>query len=248
MQGTEFRPGDHVRWFANKRGWGLAENIVIVEGESDQKYFELANKIYFKKTKKNLISNRFTIVPVGIGIDGGANNIASIFPIFRSLVDDDTTPEGVKVYHTIALLDSDPKGKQTYRALTGRHTNYRENRDIFLLHRSLPRNTRDFNQLSQSIAQANSEWRQLDCEIEDLINIDLLESFISENDNCVVCRKSNERGVHHIKFKNYAKAPLFRYVEKMAIYEDLTSMIEVLRALRYFVGLNDEGETLRGGD
>jgi hypothetical protein len=242
---SEFRPGDHVRWFAKLRGWEIAENTVIVEGETDQRYFQLADRHYTKKTEKQLICNRFGIVPVGIGPDGGTYNIANHFPTFRNIVDNDTTPDGRKLYHSIALLDDDQKGKFTYKALTGRHTNFRKNRDIFLLKRSLPRNTRDIDQLTNAIARANNEWRQLDCEIEDLINIELLESFIDENSDSVVYRQSNNRGVHHIKFKDYAKASLFSYVEKMAMYEDMTMMIEVLRSLRYYVGLDDEGETLQ---
>ena len=141
------------------------------------------------------------------------------------------------------MLDNDPKGKQTYRALTGRHTNYRENRDIFLLHRKFPRHTRDPNHLTKSIAQENAEWTRLDCEIEDLINIELLEYFLENNPNSIE-KRSNINDTHHIKFKSYAKASLYRFIEENALYEDLFSIVEVLKSLRYYVGLDTEGENI----
>jgi hypothetical protein len=242
---SEFTPGDHVRWFAKRRGWQLAKKNILVEGENDQKYFELAACLYEEKYHRQLIGTQLAIFPTGSGDKGGAYGIQKYFRTFRHLIEEDLSPEGMKLFHAIALLDNDPKGKQTYRALTARHTEFHENRDLFLLYRKFPRNTREPNTLTQLIEKENQLWKRLDCEIEDLLSVDLLKLFVNGNSDYIQSEPIDLNGAHHFKFKTHAKALLFRFVEENASLEEVIMVVEVLKSLRFYLGLEPDGELIK---
>ena len=157
-------------------------------------------------------------------------------------MDRDMTPDGQKIFHAIALFDSDPEGKRGFGSLTGQHLNYRKWRDVFLLQRSIPQTTRDPVQVAHLVDKANEKWRGMDCEIEDLVSLGLIKAFITENPNSVQRPPEESNGAVHCRFHRPAKANFVRFVEGNAILQDLSLIVDALQSLRYHLGLPPDGE------
>lgn len=230
------QPGDIVRRFAALKGWPIAANCILVEGEHDQRYFALAGRLHCESTGFNLITPDLSIFPTGIGDAGGAFGLQRHFHPLREIMDVDVGADGRQPYFAIAIFDNDLEGKRGFSALTGRHLVYRKWRDVFILHRSIPRTTRDPAQVERLVEQANAEWRNEDCEIEDMLSAGLVTAFIDENSNAAYRRANGSRGV-----KNDAKARFCRFVEQNAMVADVRMLIEALKSFRYFLGLNPDG-------
>ncbi len=231
-----------MRAFATLYHWPVAERSILVEGEHDQRYFILASRLHAQKTGLSLLGSRLAIFPTGIGDEGGAFGLQRHFHPLRAIMDRDVTREGRKVFHAIALFDDDMEGNRGFSALTGQHLNYRKWRDVFLLQRVIPRSTRDPDQLAKIVTSSNASWKGLNCEIEDLVGIDIIKAFVDDNPTSLI-RQLDERGAAvHCSFKRHAKADFIRFVEKNAVFEDLNTIIEVLKSLRYHLGLAPEGD------
>ena len=244
MPGTTFQPGDLVRRFAALYGWPVRERTVLVEGESDQRYLELADRLYKAETGLSLISPQIAIFPTGIGDDGGAFGLQRHFHPLRTIMDRDVTLDGKKIFHAITLFDCDLEGRRGFGALTGQHLNYKKWRDVFLLQRSLPRTTRDATQLAKLIESTNQVWRGLDCEIEDLVGSSVISAFVEENPGAVFRPHEERSGGVRCFLKREFKAPFRRFVETNALLRDIEQLVETLKFLRYHLGLVPDGEAL----
>ena len=171
--------GEHVRWYAQRYGWSLARHNIMVEGITDVRYLHLAARLYQQKHSKHLLDN-LSIFAAGDGDQGGTPGIIERFPLLHRMIHLDVGVGGKALYRAIALLDNDTEGNKTCHYLTGRYTNLRENHDVFVLKRIFPRNTRDPNHLREQMKTANDSWKTLDCEIEDLIDCELIRQFLGE--------------------------------------------------------------------
>ena len=239
-----FQPGDLVRHYAGLFHWPVADRTILVEGEHDQRYFVLADKLYAEKTQLKLLCSQMAIFPTGIGDEGGSFGLQRHFHPLRAVMDRDMTQNGQKIFHAIALFDDDIEGRRGFGALTAQHLNYRKWRDVFLLQRFIPRSTRDPVQVDKLIGTANNKWRGMECEIEDLVAIDMIKEFVSENPNCIQRQLEERNGAVHCRFHRHAKANFIRFVEKNAILEDLSLIVDTLKSLRYYLGLPPDGETI----
>jgi len=240
-----FQPGDLVRGFAALYGWPIKPRSILVEGEHDQRYFGVADRLYAAETGLQLIGNKLAIFPTGIGDEGGAFGLQKHFHPLRAIMDRDVDRDGHKVFHAIALFDSDLEGRRGFAALSGRHLSYRKWRDIFLLERCLPRTTRDSAQLEKLVATTNVPWKGMDCEIEDLVSPDISECFLQENPNAVFRTNEERAGGMHYFFRPQYKSKLVKYVEDYALLADVQRVVEVLKSLRFYVGLPPDGELER---
>lgn len=246
MANAGHRPGDMVRLYAARRGWDIRAHNLIVEGANDQRYFALASDLHFRETGLRLVGSDLAAFPTGIGDQGGTDGIQRELPTLQNLTSVDFDERGQRIFRFVALVDSDPAGKQAARALTGKHTTLRQNRDVFLIQREFPREAREPEQLGRLIEHCNERWKSLDCEIEDLLPFDLLDSFVQSNSNVLkrIGRKDNpakENGGHHFEFDIAVKGRLFRFVEENAMLCDLSGIVEMLRSLRFYVGLEPNG-------
>lgn len=237
-----FEPGDLVRHYAGLFHWPVAERTIVVEGEHDQRYFALADRLHSEKTGLRLLGKRVAAFPTGIGDEGGSFGLQRHFHPLRAIMDRDVTHEGRKVFHAIALFDDDLEGKRGFGALSGQHLNYRKWRDIFLLQRVLPRTTRDPIQLAKLVDEANAPWKGMDCEIEDLISLDVIRAFVAENSGAIFRPLEEKAGGTHCFFKPHFKASFIRFVEANALLYDIVSVVEMLKSLRYYLGLSPDGE------
>ena len=235
-----FSPGDHVRWFASRMNWAIRANNILVEG-NDARYFEIAAQLYRQTDNRDLLAN-IAIFPTGDGEEGGTHGILRHFPTFRSLIDTDLDGEGNRQFKAIVLLDSDSAGKSAKNGLTARYTNYQEHRDVFLLQRRMSRKTRDPVALGSLITKENSAWKKLDCEIEDLLSLDILERFLKQAIRPLRREPSLLAGAHHFEFHEGVKPDLLRFVKDRASYDDVHAISEVLKSLRFYLGLCADGD------
>jgi hypothetical protein len=241
MEGL-FKPGDLVRQFVTLHRWQLAERVILLEGEHDQRYFALAARLYSERTSLSLLGPRLAAFPTGIGDEGGAYGLQRHFHPLRAIMDCDVDAEGHKVFHAVALFDDDYAGRRGFAALTGQHLNYRQWRDVFLLKRSISRSTREPSQLTKLIDKDNLAWRGLDCEIEDLVDLGLIQAFVREHSRCVVADPDVRDGGIHCRFTSDGKTQFIRFVESNAGFADVQRIVEILKSLRYLVGLPPDGD------
>lgn len=230
-------PGEHVRWYAQKHGWSLARNNIMVEGITDERYLHLAAKLYERQHAKQLLEN-VSIFAAGPGNEGGTHGVIERFPPLHRLIQMDVGLDEKALYRTIALLDNDAEGNNTCKYLTGRYTNLREHCDVFVLRRIFPQTTRDPKLLEDVIKKANEHWKTLDCEIEDLVHLDLITTFVDENPTSIRRAPIIINGAHHCSFEAKGKSDFCRWVESSAVLADLQLLVDLLRSLRYYLGLN----------
>jgi len=231
-----------VRWFADGLGWPLDKLNIIVEGELDQKYLFLASDLYRESRRRVLVGPPLSIFPTGIGDAGGTDGILDHYPHLRVLIERDVSPKNQRLYRAIILLDNDSAGKKALKHLRDRYASLRDNYDVFLLNRRLPRVTREPGHLTRLVAELNSEWAGLDCEVEDLLSLKFLEEFVREDPRRCRCEPRRQAGGHHFEFARDAKSALFRFARQYANLDDLTAVVELLKSLRFYLGLDPEGD------
>jgi hypothetical protein len=237
-----FEPGDNVRWYAAQFGWKLARRTIFVEGDTDVRYLELAATLYTRATGLRLLGDDLKVLSVGFGALGGTDGIKeNLFHLWK-LIELDRGQTGSPLYRVIVLLDDDFEGNRTCRYLTDRYIKLRESRDVFVLKRVFPRTSRDPCKLAQIIRDANTSWHDLDCEIEDLLSRELLDVFIEENAGSVRNSAAPANGGYHFDFTAKGKADLCRWVCGVANVKDLTGYVELLKSLRYYLGLKPDGD------
>jgi hypothetical protein len=237
------KPGDHVRWYAKKKGWSLARANVMVEGLHDQNYFQLASDLYCKQHGLMLVGKNLSLFPSGLGNNGGTEGIEKCFPMLRELIATDVDNDK-QLFRVVALLDDDTRGRATLNVLTRRNLNFSQNKDIFLLKREYTsKQTRDPRQLANLIEKANEAWKDLHCVIEDLLSWDILSAFCEEYPNCRPNTQLRLPGAHHLGFAMHAKAPLFRFVCEHAVLKDVDRLLDTLKFLRWCLGLPPKGDS-----
>ena len=74
-------------------------------------------------------------------------------------------------------------------------------------------------------------------EIEDLIDHELIETFVEENLSAVR-HTSTVAGRVHRDLSRDGKARLHRFVKDVAVHSDLLGVIDLLKAVRYYFGLS----------
>lgn len=240
----QYEPGLYTHIFAAKMGWPIRKNNILVEGESDLNYFKLADEFYTRETSRTLIGSDLAIFPTGSGDAGGTYGLLDGFPQLRNHIRLDTASDDKELFRVVVLLDNDKAGRDAMRRLMAGDTELLENRDLFLLRRVLPRGTREYYQLTRHIEQENNAWKELDCEIEDLIHRTLIELFIEENHGCLHRTRPSVilENAHHYEFADAVKPNLFRFVRKHAEFDQLVSVIEVLKSLRFYLRLDPDGD------
>jgi hypothetical protein len=230
-------PGDHVRWFADKQGWKIRRCNVVTEGEIDTRYFVLADRLYGSKNRQRLITEDLAVFPVGTGLNGGALKLAAVFPTLRQIIDADLGENSQILFRAIALFDNDPVGHEAYESITTRCVNIRGGRDVFLLARSFPRNDRMAGGYNAAIVSANRKWASMHCEIEDLLTPELVHGFLKTRGiEPASCMQIIE-GAYHVELAPAVKSKLCEFCEQHAKFEDMTQVVELLKSLRFYLGL-----------
>jgi hypothetical protein len=176
---------------------------------------------------------------VGDGEDGGVDNIREKFLYLREVLSTDNLDSANERILAIVLMDNDRAGRTTSEFLEKR--GFKINRDVFLMTRIIPRKTTDAYQLGRVIGEANASWRHLDCEVEDLLSRELLQYFAEAEPSCVAAEPRFADTGHHFEWTRDGKTKLLRFVGKEASYDDVVGIVELLRSLRFLLGLDEDG-------
>ena len=235
--------GDQVRWYAKQRGWPLRQNNILVEGDTDREYFELAHNIYLAENGRSLLCKKLAVFPTGARDDGGTFGIVGEFPTLRKLIDVDLDSSSKAIFRAVCLMDGDSAGKNAANILTSKYTKLKEWQDVFLLHRKLPRSSREPATLKAQVEKANAAWRQSDCEIEDLIGLELLQLFKEHKPNAFEKIQELKDGEFRVKVSWQYKQELLRFCQEHGDASSLSGPIEILRSMRFYLHLDPNGET-----
>lgn len=237
-----YEPGDIVRNYAARKNWPLANNLLMVEGHLDVLYFRLASALYFQETNLELLGNSIAVFPPGLGEEGGTPGIVREFPTLRNNIRTDSPEGNDELFRLIVLLDHDYDGLWARNVLLS-DKRLSEHRDVFCLHRRMPRRSRNPKEVSKHFSEANQSWKGLHCEIEDLVAKPILDEFIAENPSCINAKKTKVLAdAYHYEFVTGVKNRLFEYVETWSQLSDLELIIEVLKSMRYYFGLLEDGD------
>jgi len=234
----EYLPGSLAAKFASSYGWPLSTNNIMVEGELDVQYFELANALYMNKHSKTLLDKSLSLFAVGRREQGGTHNFRGKFELLREILRIDPEDKYGNSFRVVCLLDNDYAGKRLCYEL--KDAGFVLNKDVFLLHRQMPRSTRDPAQFGKYIREQNSEWSELDCEIEDLLTRELLELFIDEYPNSLQSEPHISGSAHHYDLTTDGKSKLIRFVREYASLRDVQGLVEILQTIRYLLKLDLE--------
>lgn len=228
-------PGELVAEYAKKCGWPLLRYNIVVEGTSDRRYIKLASRLYRNSVGKNALADDVSVFPIGSAGDGGCYGIMREFPTLRQIIDRDLNADGGRVYTAIALFDYDRAGREAVANLSKTHMRYVEYRDLFLLRRRLPVGTRDTNRLRAETVQLNAQFGELDCTIEDMLSVDIIESFMTAHPLYRVAPVV-AGGATHFPFDFRAKRELLKFVEQNATLGDVSALLGLIQSLEFYSG------------
>lgn len=238
---TGLTPQAGCEWYASRYGWSLRAGNVMVEGTSDVSYFEHCSHLYQARHGRRLLGTDLSIFAAGHGDDGGTYGVSEKFPTLFNLASLDLDAGGRRRFRTIALLDNDRMGQKAVAGITQGHRQIREYESIFSLKRVMPHKAGSIQKLSERTRTANASFASLDCTIEDLLSDAFCETFARTTPLAVARPATSSGGAHHRYWTEQGKRELRLLALRTARLEDMQPMVEVLRALRTYVGLSPDG-------
>lgn len=239
---SDHSAGGGCQWFAERCGWTLRRGNVMVEGNLDAKYFGFANRLYRDQHGLDLIGKDLSLFAAGTGDEGGTYGVIEKFPTLHALSRLDLDAHGKVKYRIIALLDDDPKGRAAIKHM-GQNRTLKENAQLFLLRRKMPRKTRDAVPLTAHVKTANEIFNGLPCVIEDLVDSTLCDLYAEQFPQHVIGPIRAIGGGHHRGWTEDGKHGLCRFVQTNAQLGDVSQFLDTLKSLRFYLGLSPDGVT-----
>ncbi|MGE8328668.1 hypothetical protein [Pseudomonas urmiensis] len=229
-----------VKEFTARLGWHVARGNVIVEGTSDVKIIELAAKLYKETHEIELLGEDLSVIAAGLGDEGGVNGINKRYQAIRQIAAAETAFNQRPAHRFIALYDNDRAGREAIGRITDFDVSISEYSEVFLLHPVMPlKNGTNSQGMKIRFERDNSNYRNLDWEIEDLISEDLLLAFEAEAPGDV-SRKPDIGGLTHRNFTRDGKYKLLKFIETYATLKDLSKVIALIKALRDYCHLQHD--------
>jgi hypothetical protein len=227
---------DAVSSYGKALGYDLRPRTILVEGITDVDLFTLAATSEKSVSGIDLFDGLAIITP-GLGDAGGTQGVIRELVAFRGIARTVLQANGLPKYRFAALFDNDAAGKRAVNNLRGVDHSIIECKDVFRLRPVMPTSTNlDPTSLCKMLETHNANHLGLDWEMEDLIPTDVVDAFVAERPNSII--KPIEIGGHvHREFTRDGKAQLHRFVKDHCVHQDLRSVIDVLRALRSYLGL-----------
>lgn len=238
---TQTTPLVGCQWYAERMNWTLLRGNVMVEGNTDVRYFHRAAELYLASCGRSLMHKDLSIFAAGSGDAGGTFGIAEKYPTLFTLAKIDVDQNAKIKYRTVALLDSDNAGRAAVRVMCQANRSLQENAHLFLLHREMPRKSRDAKPLTQHIKDANLKYAGLECVIEDLVDATLCDLYAEANPQHVEGKMRTVDDGHHRRWTQDGKFGLCKYVERHAGVDEVVRIVEVLKSLRFYLGLDPDG-------
>lgn len=227
---------DSVARYGMTLGLTLCPRTVLVEGTRDVELFQFAARLEHLATGINLISDEFTIVAAGDGDRGGTKGVIRELITLRGIARTCLSQNGSPRYRFIGFLDNDKAGIEAVRLSRSIDTSILEYKDVFRLWPVMPQpGNLDPRTVQKSFERENDDYKGLEWELEDLLPDSFIAAFLSERPDAVRHSKSIKEKVHR-DLSDDGKARLHRFIKDYAGHEDLRSVVDVLKALRYYMG------------
>lgn len=228
---------DYVARYATALGLAVLPRTVLVEGTSDVDLFQLAARLEHDRTGLQLVGRDLAIVAAGEGDRGGTSGVIRELLSLRGLARTCLLPNGRPRYRFVGLFDNDKAGKQAVRAARDLDSSLLEYKDIFRLWPVMPVPMKlDPGSVQKTFEDANGRYTGLDWELEDLLPSDFVEVFLSDGRDALV-RTTSREGKTHRDLTRDGKARLHYFTKRHAVHSDLTGVVEVLKAMRFYLGL-----------
>ena len=228
---------DAVAYYALSLGYDIRPKVVLVEGTTDVALFGMAARFELEVTGRKLIGDDLCFIAAGEGDRGGTLGVIRELMCFRGLCRAFLLPNGRPRYRVVALFDNDRAGRLSLQEARRLDASLLEFKDLFLLQPVMPLTSNlDPISLKKVFERDNQAYKGLDWEPEDL----LPESFIAcfaEQYPLAVARRNGVNGLAHRDYTRDGKARLHRFIKENAVRQDLLKVIEVLKAMRCYLGL-----------
>jgi hypothetical protein len=232
---------DPVARYALSLGYSIAPRTIIVEGRTDFDLFTLATLQEQWNTKSLLLGRDLAVMVAGDGDEGGTAGVLRQLITLRNIARTDLGPKGSPRYRFMALFDDDRAGRQAVRAAREWDHSIIEFKDVFRLRPIMPMTPHaDPTVLERLFREANTPFKNIEWELEDLLGTELLSAFCDEHPNAI-SRQFPAGDVVHRDFTRDGKARLHRFVKDHAIRRDLANVTGVLKAFRRYLGLREDG-------
>lgn len=234
---SQFSPGALAREYCRRKGWSLCRRNILVEGDSDVRYFGLVDRLYYARHKQRLLGVDLGCFSAGTGNEGGVDGVVRELASLRQIIDNDRDANSKALYRVVGLLDDDAAGRTCARALENTWR-YREGRDFFLLRRAWPMRSSEPTVLAQHLASDRSD---LYTELEDLLAPSLIDAFVVDRPEALGRLKVGEGNERHYNLSDGIKGPLWLFTKDYAMLDDVSRLVGCLKAMRFYMGLPPDG-------
>lgn len=226
---------DFVARYGMAQGFAIRPRTVLVEGTTDVELFQLAARLEYKKTGINLLNDDIAIVAAGERDRGGTHGVIRELVSLRGMARTCLLPNGRPRYRFIGLFDNDKAGKQAVKLARDIDSSILEYKDVFRLWPMMPLpGNLDPGTVQKTFERENASYKGLEWELEDLLPQGFTEAFISDNPTAV-SHSASMAGKVHRDLTRDGKARLHRFIKQNAVCADLNSVIDVLKAIRFYL-------------
>ncbi|HET9904917.1 MAG TPA: hypothetical protein VFQ27_14565, partial [Xanthobacteraceae bacterium] len=112
-----------------------------------------------------------------------------------------------------------------------------EFKDVFRIHPVMPTTGNlDPKTLQKSFERENGAYKGLDWELEDLVSEPFMQAFLTDYPTAIA-KATPIGGKIHRDLTRDGKAHLHQFIKKHAMREDLLGVIELVKALRFYMAL-----------
>ena len=161
---------DPVALYAMYLGFVIRPRTVLVEGTTDVDLFQLAAHLERRATGIELLGGDLAFVAAGERERGGTRGVIRELVCLRGLGRASLLQNGRPRYRFIGLFDNDKAGKLAVKAARELDSTILEYKDVFRLWPVMPLSGNlDPTSLKKTFEQANSNFKGLDWELEDLL-------------------------------------------------------------------------------
>lgn len=228
---------DPIILYGKALGWELKSRTILVEGTSDVDLLRMGAKLKLEKDGDDLFEG-LAIVAAGEKNRGGTPGVIRELVTLRNMARNLLSPDGGRTYRFIGLFDNDHAGRMAVKQAQQVDTSIVEYKDVFRLRPTMPRaGNLDPKTLEKTFEKRNIPYKGLDWEIEDLLSNDFFVEFEKEHPGAVLNKKEINDKTHRDLTRD-GKDAFHKYIRDNAIYEDLKSLLDLLKALRFYLILD----------
>lgn len=229
-----------VEDFAARLGWTIGKVNVLVEGTHDVSIVKHAASLYRSAHGVELLGTDLAVMPAGLGNEGGVQGINRRLPTLRQVAAADPSQSGKLRYRFLGLYDNDVAGRRAIAAISSYDATIKKYSEVFLLRPVMPlKGGADYRAVQHRFESDNEPYKDLDWEMEDLIDPTFLDLFEDEFPTAVRRRITIADRTHR-DFTEQGKRDLVKFVQEHAALDELSDVIRLIRALRDYGHLRSD--------